>query len=121
MSQTLDVDVLSPTECIVLWAVAEFERRGRTPVRTSDVRRLCRNCTSRDESLIIGTLSEADVLRSLRHLESIGVVRSIEPDPASPVGKGRPAYLLVGDAGTVIEDVGDRFPTIDDSDEFSAT
>lgn len=118
MSERHDLGAFTPTERLVLSALAEFERRDRTPVRTPELRQLCRACTTHDESLIVGTVSEADVTRSLYRLESTETVRAIEPESTSPVGKGRPSYALAVDVGNLAEDANAELPAIDVPDEF---
>ena len=117
MSDRLD-DSISPADRFVLSALATFERHDRTPVRTDEVRRLCRACTPSDELQIVGTVSEADVMRSLYHLETTSLVREVELDATSPVGKGRPAYDLRIDEAELVERTDTELPSIDVPDAF---
>lgn len=103
MSTNTDIESLSLTEQAVLLAVVELDRDGKTPAQTHDIRRVCRTRLSNIETEVIGTISEADAMRSLYRLEAAGIVEERRPDEPSPTGKGRPAYTL-NERGDVICD-----------------
>ncbi|MDG5758091.1 hypothetical protein QA600_01910 [Natronococcus sp. A-GB1] len=102
------IDSLSLTEQLVLLAVADAHRNDETPAQTHEVRRSCRTRLDDLESEVVGTVTEADVMRSLYRLEDAGVVEEVGTGERSPTGKGRPSYALSGSAETVYEDVSDR-------------
>lgn len=118
MTDGLDADAFSPTERLVLRALVAFDRRDLTPVRTPDVRRFCRSCDVDGDSVVLGTVSEADVVRSLYRLESADVVTEAAPESTSPVGKGRPAYDLAVDLETVVDAIASDPPHVTVEDDF---
>ncbi|QRV16455.1 hypothetical protein JMJ58_06095 [Haloterrigena salifodinae] len=87
-------DEISLTNQVVLLGVAELQRRDETPAQTHVLRRVCRTQLEGVNVGVIGTLTEADVMRSLYRLEDEGFVKEIETEGTSPTGKGRPAYAL---------------------------
>ncbi|NUB90730.1 hypothetical protein HTZ84_14200 [Haloterrigena sp. SYSU A558-1] len=101
-------DEISLTNQVVLLGVAELQRRGETPVQTHVLRRVCRTQLEGVDVGVIGTLTEADVMRSLYRLEDEGFVEEIETEGTSPTGKGRPAYALDVDPEIVEEGVADE-------------
>ncbi|THE66572.1 hypothetical protein D8Y22_00075 [Salinadaptatus halalkaliphilus] len=100
-------DTLSRTEQVVLLGVAYAHREELTPVQTHDLRRLCRSSLETGETDLVGTLSEADVMRSLYTLEATDVVEEVETDGTSPTGKGRPSYTLAVGIDVILEGVDD--------------
>lgn len=101
-------DEISLTNQVVLLGVAELHRRGETPVQTHELRRVCRTQLEGVDVGVIGTLTEADVMRSLYRLEDEGFVEEVETEETSPTGKGRPAYALDVAPETVAEGVADE-------------
>ncbi|AFZ73847.1 Cdc6/Cdc18 family protein [Natronobacterium gregoryi] len=105
---TPEIDSIPPLEQVVLLGIATLDREDETPVRTPTVRRVCRNRITGDETRVVGSISEADVIRALYRLEDDGLVDETEPDQTSPTGKGRPAYELAVDPTTVFGGVDDE-------------
>lgn len=103
-----DIESLSLTEQVVLCAVAEAYRSEDLPAQTHEIRRRCRERLAEIETEVVGTITEADVMRSLYRLEAEGFVEEREPTERSPTGKGRPAYDLGIDIETVHEGVSDQ-------------
>ena len=101
------VDELSLTDQTVLLGVAVLDRDDETPVRTPELRAVCKARLSSIER-VVGTLDEADVMRSLYRLEDEGVVEEVPESQTSPTGKGRPAYSPVWDPDTIFEAVEDE-------------
>ena len=87
-------DDLSLTDQVVLLGVAEVYRNDDTPVQTPELRRICASRLEDADTGVVGTLTEADVMRSLYRLEDEGFVEEIDPEGTSPTGKGRPTYTL---------------------------
>ncbi|NKE34342.1 hypothetical protein GWG54_00655 [Natronococcus sp. JC468] len=108
MVADVEFDSLSLTEQLVLAAVADAHRNDETPAQTHEIRRTCRTRAADLEGDLVGTVTEADVMRSLYRLEDEGVVEEVRPDERSPTGKGRPAYELAGSAAAVYEGIADR-------------
>ena len=87
----------------VVLAVFVHEDRDETPVQTFDVRDFCvDHLPALDGTPFEGGVSRESVIRALSALEEQGVLESEVVD-ASPVGKGRPAYMLAVDPGSVRE------------------
>ena len=101
-------DEISLTNQVVLLGVTELHRRDETPVQTHELRRVCRTQLEGVDVGVIGTLTEADVMRSLYRLEDEGFVEEVETEGTSPTGKGRPAYALGVAPETVEEGVADE-------------
>lgn len=102
-------------EQVVLLGLAELHREDETPVRTPEVRRICKTRCPTGETTVVGTIGEADVMRSLYRLEDDDLVDEIDAGRSSPTGKGRPAYTLAVDPETVSEGVGEELSGLMDS------
>ncbi|WP_254522413.1 hypothetical protein [Natrinema caseinilyticum] len=115
MSEPSALDSISRTDTIVLLGVVALDREGETPVQTHELRKHCQQHLSTVETDVVGTVTEADVTRSLYRLEEAGLVGENEPTSASPTGKGRPAYTLTVSPDVVYEEVDDDL--VDESSE----
>ena len=104
---TAEVESKSSLEQLVLLGVTELHRVGETPAQSPEIRQYCKEQLPGDETTVVGTIGEADVLRSLYRLEAENLVNEIDAERTSPVGKGRPAYDLAVDPETVYEGVDD--------------
>lgn len=102
------IDSLSLTEQLVLLAVADAHRNDETPAQTHEVRRTCRTRLDDLESEIVGTVTEADVMRSLYRLEGEGIVEEVRAEERSPTGKGRPTYTLSEPSEAIYEGISNR-------------
>ncbi|WP_436347281.1 hypothetical protein [Natronorubrum sp. FCH18a] len=100
-------DTLSLTNQAVLLGVTELHRDDETPVQTHELRRVCDTRLEHVDTEVVGTITEADVMRSLYKLEDEGFVEEVEIDRTSPTGKGRPAYTLALAPDEVREGVDD--------------
>lgn len=100
-------DSLSVTDQIVLLGVVSIHRSGSVPAQTHELRGACRRLVERHEADLVGTPTEADVMRALYRLEDEDLVEEVEVGSTSPTGKGRPAYRLAREPETVLEVVGD--------------
>ncbi|WP_137291403.1 hypothetical protein [Natronorubrum halophilum] len=98
---------LSLTEQVVLLGVTVQHRESETPIQTHDLRRVCRTQLENVDTEVVGTITEADVMRSLYRLEDEGFVEETDTERTSPTGKGRPAYALAISPETVREGVDD--------------
>ncbi|TYL40080.1 hypothetical protein CV102_00420 [Natronococcus pandeyae] len=112
-----DIEALSLTEQVVLCAVAEASQDDENPVQTHEVRRACRDRLDEVDTEVVGTITEADVMRSLYRLESEGLVEERQTGDRSPTGKGRPAYELNERIDAVYEGVSDEL--VDEREAFS--
>ncbi|ELY71004.1 hypothetical protein [Natrinema versiforme] len=108
MSDESPFESVSLTAQVVLLGVAELAREDETPVQTHDLRRHCKQQLSAVDTEVVGTITEADVIRSLYQLEDEGLVDEVEPTETSPTGKGRPAYALAVTADAVYDGVDDE-------------
>ena len=107
MATDTTVDSLSLAEQVVLLGITVVDREENTPVQTHELRRTCMNCIEDAEAELVGSLTEADVMRALYRLEDEGVVEESDADRTSPTGKGRPAYALAEQPETILEAVDD--------------
>lgn len=94
MSDESPFESITLTNQAVLLTVAELARQNETPVQTHAIRKHCRERLADVDLEVIGTISEADVIRSLYRLEDEDLVDEAHPSETSPTGKGRPAYTL---------------------------
>ncbi|AXR79457.1 hypothetical protein [Natrarchaeobaculum sulfurireducens] len=101
------VNSLSLAEQVVLLGVTVVDREDETPVQTHELRRTCMNCVEDADTEVVGSLTEADVMRTLYRLEAEDIVEEIETSRTSPTGKGRPAYALAEQPETILEAVDD--------------
>ena len=105
MSDESPFESITPTNQAVLLTLAELARRNETPVQTHDLRKRCQDRLADADTEVIGTISEADIIRSLYELEDAGLVDESHQAETSPTGKGRPAYTLAVSETTVYERV----------------
>lgn len=111
MANESPFDSLSLTDQVVLLAVAELAGEDESPVQTHELRRYCKRQLPAAETEVVGTITEADAIRSLYRLEAEDLVEEISAAETSPTGKGRPAYRLAVSAETVSEGVADELLT----------
>lgn len=107
MATESQFDKISLTEQVILLAVAAQHRDEETPVQTHDLRHICQSQLEGVDTEVVGTITEADVMRSLYSLEDSGFVKEVETNQTSPTGKGRPAYTLALALDDVYEGVND--------------
>ncbi|SFB68900.1 hypothetical protein SAMN05444422_101194 [Halobiforma haloterrestris] len=98
------IDAISQLEQAVLLGVVILHQADETPVDTHEIGRTCRKEIA-EGSDRLGTIREADVIRSLYRLEDEDLVEEIDANRTSPTGKGRPAYELAVDPDAVYEAV----------------
>ncbi len=103
MSDESPFESITLTNQAVLLTVAELARQDETPVQTHDLRKHCQERLADADTEVIGTISEADIIRSLYQLEGEDLVDEIHQSETSPTGKGRPAYTLAIPEETVYE------------------
>lgn len=101
-------DSLSGTEQVVFLGVVSVHRADEGPVQTHELRQACRRLVEGADADVVGTPTEADVMRALYRLEDEGIVEEVDEGATSPTGKGRPAYRLGRDPETVLEAVDDE-------------
>ncbi|ELY91189.1 CBS domain-containing protein [Natrinema altunense] len=108
MSDESPIESIPLTAQVVLLGVAELTREDETPVQTHDLRRHCQQQLPAVDTEVVGTITEADVIRSLYRLEDEDFVEEIDSAETSPTGKGRPAYTLAVSVETVYDGVADE-------------
>ncbi|PCR90038.1 hypothetical protein [Natrinema ejinorense] len=108
MSDDSPFESISLTNQLVLLSVADLAREDETPIQTHELRQHCRQQLSEIDTEPVGTLSEADVIRSLYRLEDVGLVDEVDPTETSPTGKGRPVYTLAVSIDAVYDAVSDE-------------
>jgi hypothetical protein len=94
-----DLDSQGPFDRLVLLTVVEAAGDGALPVRSYDVRKRCEAHLD-DLPAFDSGVSRERVIRALDGLVEVGALgrETVE----SPVGKGRPGYVLETDAGAVL-------------------
>jgi predicted ArsR family transcriptional regulator len=100
MSERAELDSESLSSRVVAAGVVELSVRGETPAHAGEIRRACNDAMEAVESDVLGTVSEAEVSRTLNELEADGVVEGAR-DTTSATGKGRPSYRLVPPADAI--------------------
>lgn len=100
---TESIASLSLSSRVVLLTLTNLSQDGETPAHTGEVIRANADHLDAVEAETLGKVSEAEVSRALNSLEDEGLVEIVDSDDTSPVGKGRPAYSLTVDAGTVLD------------------
>jgi len=108
MSDESLFESITLTNQAVLLTVAELARQDETPVQTHDLRKHCQEQLADADTEVVGTISEADIIRSLYQLEDEDLVAEVNPPETSPTGKGRPAYTLAVPETAVYEGVADE-------------
>jgi predicted transcriptional regulator len=108
MSNESPFESVSLTNQVILLAVTELASENETPVQTHKLRQHCQRRLPEVDTEVVGTITEADVIRSLYRLEDEGLVDEVSPAETSPTGKGRPAYTLAVSAEMVYEEVADE-------------
>ncbi|MEY7850449.1 hypothetical protein AB7C87_14775 [Natrarchaeobius sp. A-rgal3] len=103
MASDSTLDSLSLPEQVVLLGLLTAKRDGEVPIQTHNLRRRCERCLEDADADVIGSLNEADVMRSLYRLEDGGVVEEVETAKTSPTGKGRPAYTVAEESEAILE------------------
>lgn len=104
MTDAADVDGTSLTHRVVLLGLTDRETGDATPAHAGEVRR---SCTERLDAVagdVVGTLSEAEVARSLNELEAEGLVDATR-DATTATGKGRPRYTLAVERDTLLDEL----------------
>jgi hypothetical protein len=115
MSDESPFQSVSMTNQFVLLGLAELTREDETPVQAHELRQHCKQHGSDVDTEVVGTLTEADVIRSLYRLEDEGFVHEADSVETSPTGKGRQAYTLAVSADDVYDGVADEL--VDDSSD----
>ncbi len=79
---------------IVLCCLVDLAENDRTPVDSAAIRETARELLENAEDAPVGSVSEADVTRALNGLVEAELLEEARTDDRSPVGKGRPQYVL---------------------------
>lgn len=100
MSDSVDLDSASLSSHVVLAGLVELSVRGDTPAHAGEIRGACNEAMDAVDGDVLGTVTEAEVTRTLNELEAEGVVEGTRDD-TSATGKGRPNYRLDADPDAV--------------------
>lgn len=103
MDTTLESTSLA--QRIVLCCLLDSSEVGETPVDTAELREAAEGRLEDSDVEAVGHLTEADVMRALNGLSDAGLVEERHPGDRSPVGKGRPEYVLAVDDETLREEL----------------
>jgi len=106
MSERAELGSESLASRVVAAGVVELSVRGETPAHAGEIRRACNEAMDAVDSDVLGTVTEAEVSRTLNELEADGVVEGVRDD-TSATGKGRPNYRLVPPADAIAAAVAD--------------
>jgi DNA-binding HxlR family transcriptional regulator len=102
MSDDVDLESTTLTQRLVLLGVIHRGRVDDAPVHSAEVVRECVDRLEEIDADMVGSVSEADVIRALNRLSADGLLSEQIVD-ASPSGKGRPTYALSVDETTVLD------------------
>lgn len=102
------IEELSLSGQAVLLTMAGLALADETPAHTGQIVRATTEHLDSVEIETVGTLGEAEANRALNRLEAEGFVEMTSGDRTSPVGKGRPAYVLSTDTRRVLETLADE-------------
>ena len=100
MSDSVELESASLSSQVVLAGVVDLSLHDETPAHAGEIRHATNAALEAVETDLPGTVSEADVSRTLNELEASGVVEGTR-DSTSATGKGRPSYDLVPTAEAV--------------------
>ncbi|MFC7142139.1 hypothetical protein ACFQMA_20165 [Halosimplex aquaticum] len=100
MSDPVELDSPALSTYVVLAGVVELSVRGETPAHAVEIRRACNRAMEAVDVDVLGTVTEAEVSRTLNELDAADLVDG-RRDDTSATGKGRPAYRLTADAEAV--------------------
>ena len=100
MSESVELDSASFSTQVVLTGVLELALDDETPAHAGEIRAACNQALETVESDALGTVTEAEVSRTLNELEAAGLVDGSRDD-TSATGKGRPKYNLAVQAEAV--------------------
>lgn len=99
------VEDASEFQRFVLLAVADLSTPEAEPVHSYDVKRACERHAESVDAELFGGVTRREVINALSALAETGLLE--ETTTTSPVGKGRPAYALTVDPGTVFDALAD--------------
>lgn len=95
------LDGSTPFQRLVLLAVAELADQGDAPVHSYDVKKACDPYAEILDADLVGGITRPAVIRALSSLVEAGLLE--ESTVESPVGKGRPAYQLRVEPGSIFD------------------
>lgn len=107
MSDGSRLAAASLLEKVTLVALADLTIRDETPSYPFEVRSAIGDSIDPLADEVIGMSDEAAVSRALNSLEADGLITLDDSAERSPVGKGRPAYVLHSDPDDVLGTMAD--------------
>ncbi len=93
-----DLESTTLAQRITLCCLVDLSEAGQTPANAAEIKAVARGLLEAADGEPIGSLSDADVVRSLSQLADSELIDERRPEDRSPVGKGRPKYALDADA-----------------------
>jgi hypothetical protein len=106
MNQLTDVETTLEHR-VVLLGIAELSGAERVPAHAGEVAGTCIDNLNLVGGDVLGTISEAEVARTLNELEDAGLVERADVGDTSAVGKGRPTYVLQMSVESLCETLAD--------------
>ena len=94
MADDSDLDSTTLAQRLVLLGVARRTLCQDESPHSAAVRKTCARLLDDVSGDVVGNLSEADVTRRLNELAGERLVKQVDVENQSPVGKGRPRYDL---------------------------
>jgi hypothetical protein len=105
MSDQPDIRSRRLPERVVLLALAQLERRDRTPARSYEIREVCDDHVKYLDGDVFGDVTERGIIRALNRLETTELVVQTEVEDPSATGKGRPCYSVDVDDERVLDEL----------------
>lgn len=93
-----DLESTTLAQRITLCCLVDLSEAGQTPANAAEIKAVARDLLEAADGEPIGSLSDADVVRSLSQLADSKLIDERRPEDRSPAGKGRPKYALDADA-----------------------
>jgi len=93
-----DLESTTLAQRITLCCLVDLSEAGQTPADAAEIKSVARDLLEAADGEPVGSLSDADIVRSLAGLADTELVDEKRPEDRSPVGKGRPKYALDADA-----------------------
>lgn len=92
-----DPDSTTFVQRVTLCCLVNMAEFDQGPADAAEIRAAAKDLLETANGQPVGSVSEADVVRALNGLSETELVDEKRPSDQSPVGKGRPKYVLEAD------------------------